>query len=122
MPSPWLALAATLLAALGAGHSYLGERHFLPRLFARGPTAPHFAADGFSRRTLRFVWHLASVGWWGAAALCGVLGRGDAAGGLRVVAATVLASGVVTAAGSRGRHPAWALCVVIAAAAWRGAS
>jgi hypothetical protein len=119
--NPWLALAASLAVVLGAGHSYLGERVFFPRLFRHGPLAPLFAADAFSRRTLRFVWHLTTVAWWGAAALCWALGRGEALAGLRVLAATFLASGVVTAVGSRGRHPAWPVFLAIAVAAWMGA-
>jgi len=119
--NPWLLLAAALALFLGAAHSFLGERVFFVRLFHRGPTAPIFAADAFARRTLRFVWHLTTVAWWGAAALLWVLGRGDAAAGLRVLAATFLASGAVTALGSRGQHPAWLLFLAIAIATWLGA-
>jgi hypothetical protein len=119
--NPWLLLAATLAVVLGAVHSYLGERYLLARLFRRGPTAPHFEADAFSRRILRLVWHLISVAWWGGAALFVVLGRGDAQAGVRVLAATFLVSGVITAAVSRGRHLAWILFVATAGAAWIGA-
>ncbi len=119
--SPWLALAAALALAAGVVHSYLGERYFLVRLFRRGPTAPHFEADAFSRRILRLVWHLLSVAWWGGAALFLVLGRGDASDGVRVLAATFLVAGAITAAVSRGRHLAWILFAAIAAAAWAGA-
>lgn len=79
--NPWLVLAACLAVILGAGHSYIGERYFFVRLFRDGPTAPLFASDAFSRRTLRFVWHLTTAAWWGAAALLWVLGRGEASAG-----------------------------------------
>jgi hypothetical protein len=119
--NPWLAVAACLALFLGAAHSYLGERVFFVRLFRRGPTAPLFEADGFARRILRFVWHLTTVAWWGAAALIWALGRGEPRTGLHVLAATFLASGIVTAIGSRGRHLAWLVFLAIAAAAWLGA-
>jgi hypothetical protein len=118
----WLLLAAALAVVLGAGHSYLGERVFFVRLFRRGPLAAGFASDTFARRILRIVWHLTTVAWWGAAALFWVLGRGDVSAALRVLAATFLVSGVVTAVGSRGRHLAWLVFVAIAVAAWLGAA
>jgi hypothetical protein len=74
--NPWLALAAALAVILGAGHSYLGERFFFARLVRHEPLAPLLGADAFSRRTLRFVWHLTTVAWWGAAALFWALGEG----------------------------------------------
>jgi hypothetical protein len=61
----WLALAATLAVLVGAAHSYLGERYLLVRPFRRGGLPPLHGSDVFTRRTLRFAWHVTTVAWWG---------------------------------------------------------
>jgi hypothetical protein len=76
------------------------------------------------RQTIRFAWHLTSIAWIG----CGVLllvfaprhAEPTAQLGVRVIAGTFLASAVAAFLWSRGRHPAWAICLVIAVAAWFG--
>jgi hypothetical protein len=118
---PWLLSATVLATATGLAHSYLGERYILRRLFRRH-NLPHLrGSDVFTKRTLRFAWHVTSIAWWGMAALLWVLGRGDAAGGLRVLSATFLATAAATAIGSRGRHLAWPVFTLIAIAVWLGA-
>ena len=107
--NPLLAVAATLIALLGTAHSYLGERYILIRLFRRADLPHLFGSDIFTRRTLRFAWHLTTVAWLGLAALLVLVARSRPVSPATVgtaVAAIALVSGVVTAAGSRGRHPA----------------
>jgi hypothetical protein len=118
----WLRSAAALAICVGLAHSYLGERYILIRLFRRTPLPPLFGSDVFTRRTIRFAWHLTSVAWWGAAVLFWALGRGDAALGLRVLSGTFLVTALITAAGSRGRHLAWPVFLAIAVAVWMGAA
>lgn len=118
----WLRTAAILTIAVGLAHSYLGERYILTRLFRRSTLPPLFGSDVFTRRTLRFAWHVTTVAWWGAAALFWALGRGDARLGLRVLSLTFLITALVAAFGSRGRHLAWPVFAAIAAAAWLGAA
>lgn len=119
--SIWLWVATLLALGVGLAHSYLGERYILVRLFRR-ENLPHlFGSDVFTKRTLRFAWHLTSVAWCGAAVTIRVLARGDAAGGLRTIGGMFVVSAVVTAAGSRGRHFAWPVLLLIGAAAWLGA-
>jgi hypothetical protein len=120
-----LATAAFLAFALGAAHSVLGERYILMRLFRRSDLPKLFGSDVFTRRTLRFAWHLTTVVWWGVAALLLVAAR--AGGGAMplgqlgaVVAATAAASAVVTFIGSRGRHLAWLVFLAIAVLVWLG--
>lgn len=120
-----LVVAATLVFLLGAAHSYLGERYILIRLFRRADLPRLFGSDLFTRRTLRFAWHLTSVVWWGIAALLLAGARADSrtlplAQVGAVVAATALASAVVTFAGSRGRHLAWLVFLAIGVLAWLG--
>jgi hypothetical protein len=63
--------AAVLLVAIGAAHSYLGERYILIRLFRlfRRDLPKLFGSDWFTKRTLRFAWHITTVMFWGFAAL-----------------------------------------------------
>jgi hypothetical protein len=117
----WLRGATVLAISVGLAHSYLGERYILTRLFRHTLLPPLVGSDVFTRRTLRFAWHVTSLAWWGAAGLFWALGRGDAALGLRVLSVTFFATALVTAAGSRGRHLAWPVFVAISAAAWLGA-
>jgi len=118
----WLRGAAVLAVGVGLAHSYLGERYILTRLFRRTPLPPLFGSDVFTRRTLRFAWHVTTVAWWGAAGLFWALGRGDAALGLRVLSATFLVTALVAVVGSRGRHLAWPVFAAIEVAAWLGAA
>jgi hypothetical protein len=117
-----LSIAAILATGVGVAHSWLGERYILTRLFRR-PDLPHlFGSDHFTRRTLRFAWHLTSVAWWGFAALLLVLAQGDAATlraqALLVIAGTFAIHALVTAIASRGRHLAWPVFTAIAVLAW----
>ena len=119
-----LLIAAGLVLLLGLAHSYLGERYILIRLFRRSDLPHLFGSDVFTRRTLRFAWHLTTVAWWGLAALLLLLSEPAVApsrGPLGVVVvATAFASAVITFVGSRGRHLAWLVFLAIALAAWLG--
>lgn len=118
-----LDVAAFLAVALGVAHSWLGERYILIRLFRRTDLPSLFGSDRFTRRTLRFAWHLTSIAWWGFAGVLVVLARpGDPREGiLRVVAATFLVHALVTAGASRGRHLAWPAFLAIAVLSWLAA-
>jgi len=116
-----LTIAVVLIIAVGAAHSFLGERYILIRLFRRPDLPRLFGSDVLTKHTLRFAWHLTTVAWLGFAALLWVLGRGSAHAGLRVVSIVALLSGLVAFVGSRGRHLAWIAFLAIAAAVWIGA-
>ena len=83
-----------------------------------------FGSDTFTRGTLRFAWHLTTVVWYGIAVLVWWMARGSGplavAGVGDIVAATALVSAVVSFIGSRGRHPAWAVFLVVAMLIWYG--
>ncbi len=117
-------IGATLILLLVGVHSYLGERYILIRLFRRADLPHLFGSDIFTKRTLRFAWHLTSVAWLGLAVLFMIiagppdaLGRGQVGA---VLAATAAVSAVVTLVGSWGRHLAWIVFLVVAVAAWLG--
>lgn len=111
-----LDIAAALLVAVGAAHSLLGERYILTRLFRRSALPPLFGGPEFTRRTLRFAWHLTTVAWWGLAAVLVLLAHGLATSAnlLRVIGAIFGSSAVITAVASRGRHLAWVVFAAVA--------
>lgn len=116
--------AAVLVVGIGIAHSWLGERYILMRLFRR-QNMPHlFGSDDFTKRTLRFAWHITTVAWFGAAALLLILASypiDDSARMLsRVIAATFLVSSIVALLGSRGRHLSWVVFLLIAVLVWMG--
>ena len=116
-----LLVAAALLVAISVAHSVLGERYILTRLFRRGPLPRLFGGESFTRRTLRFAWHITSVTWLGFAALLVHLSdAGPPASGaiLRVVALTFGVTSVITLLASRGKHFAWPVFLAIALLAW----
>ncbi len=120
-----LGIAALLAVGVGFAHSYLGERYILTRLFRR-ELPQLFGSDVFTKRTLRFAWHLTSVAWWGFAAILGVFATGEDASArqivLRIIAGTFAAHAAVTGGASRGRHLAWPVFLAIAVISWLAAS
>lgn len=118
-----LRLAAALAIGLGLFHSVLGERYILIRLFRR-ELPKLFGSDDFTKRTLRFAWHLTSVAWFGLAAVLLAVAAGPAAPAAPfftdLVAVVALVSALVAAAGSRGRHLSWLVFLAIGGLAWWG--
>jgi hypothetical protein len=116
-----LLIAALLATGVGIGHSYLGERFILIRLFRRD--LPKIGgSDVFTKRTLRFAWHLTSVAWWGFAAILVVLASPEPANPrnaiLAVISGTFAVHAAVTGIASRGRHAAWLVFLAITVLAW----
>ncbi|WP_249118558.1 hypothetical protein [Pseudoalteromonas sp. NEC-BIFX-2020_015] len=64
-----LEAAALLLLFCGIVHSYLGEKYILIRLFKRDNLPKLLGSDWFTKRVLRFAWHLTTIAWWGFAAI-----------------------------------------------------
>lgn len=119
--SALLATGAVLAFGVGLAHSYLGERYLLIRLFRRPDLPQLFGTDRFTRRTLRFAWHLTTLAWWGFGAQMALAASAPAAAPdfvLAAIAWTFGLSALVTFAASRGRHLAWIVFLAIAACAW----
>ena len=80
----------------------------LPRLFG---------SDWFTRRTLRFVWHLTTVVCWGLAAVLVVAastsGPGFREAVLLAIAGTFLASAILAGGFTNGRHLSWIVLLAI---------
>ena len=108
-------LAVTSLIFLALAHSYLGERFILIRLFRRIDLPAIWGSAEFTKRTLRFAWHLTSVAWLGFAAILAQL-RNDyfssstLAG---IIAVVFLVHALVSFFSSKGRHFSWALFLVV---------
>lgn len=118
-----LIAAALLLLLTGIAHSYLGERYILIRLFKRDNLPKLFGGTAFTTGTLRFVWHLLTIAWWGIAALL-VWASGqalDARMVLRVFSVVALLSGFLPLYFTRGRHLSWIAFFAVAALLWLAA-
>lgn len=115
-------LAAVLAVLTAVAHSVLGERYILIPLFRREDLPRLLGSEWLTKRALRFTWHLASVAWWGFAALLSIFAgdRGSKDAVLQVITATALCSAVFTAAATNGRHPGWIAFLVVAVLAWSG--
>ena len=116
-----LLLAAALLVLTAVAHSFLGERYILVRLFRRPDLPRLFGSDWFTRRTLRFAWHLTSIAWLGFAAVLLLLaqpGAPQTSSILRAVGATFVVAAAITALASNGRHLAWPVFLAVGLLAW----
>ena len=103
-------IAMGLLLLIGLAHSILGEIFILIPLF-RLPNLPRLlGGDVFTRRTLRFAWHLTTIAWWGiGAALPAIVAPspGNAAICLYIISFTFLVSGLMSAGFTKGVHVSW---------------
>ena len=120
----FLYLAAFLAVALGIGHSVLGERYILVRLFRRDNLPKLFGSPEFTTRTLRFAWHITTVAWFGFGALLLHAGRGDltTSGTLQIIGITFIFSGLLPLFITRGKHLSWLVLFAIGGIALWGAA
>ena len=120
-----LLAAVALIVTISVAHSYLGERYILKRLFRRDNLPRLFGGDWFTKRTLRFAWHLTSIAWLGLGAIAAALPTGPttASGslGLRIIALTFAAHAIVAVVASRGKHLSWLVFGAIAILTWLAA-
>lgn len=111
-----LIVAALLAIGIGLVHSYLGERYILMRLF-RQPLPKLFGDDHFTKQTLRFVWHILSIAWFGfAAALVSLDSPNVTRSALLIIIGTTFGiTGLIALLASRGRHLSWIVFAAISA-------
>jgi hypothetical protein len=112
--------AALLLFLTGVAHSYLGERYILIRLFKRDNVPRLFGGTDFTTGTLRFVWHLLTIAWWGVAALVFQASAQPLESGtvLEVFSVVAFFSGVLAFFFTRGRHLSWVVFFTVATLLW----
>lgn len=122
-----LSWAAAGLALVGLVHSVLGEVLVFRALRTRG-IVPTTAQPLLRERQLRIVWaswHLVTLlGWLLAALLWRLAAEPPAAPWVAwttsAIGVTVAACGLLVLYATRGRHPAWAVLLGIAALLWWG--
>jgi hypothetical protein len=120
-----LITGAILAFAVGIAHSWLGERYILVRLFRREDLPRVFGSAWFTKRTLRFAWHLTTLAWWGFGlvlwiyATCELEGARTAV--LKTISLTFLLSGFLSAGFTRGKHLSWVVFLAIALLSWLAA-
>ncbi len=110
-----LYIAIALIVATGIAHSYLGERYLLIRLFRRDNLPKILGSAAFTIGTLRFVWHLLTVTWFGFAyllfvALHAPVSTGDV---LRTFGVVSLMSATFPLFFARGKHLSWIVFLTI---------
>lgn len=112
-----LELAAVLLVALGLAHSILGERYLLIPLFKRRDLPKLFGGTEFTKRTLRFAWHITTIAWFGFAAILYQTACNSTPPGhlLPIIGFTFLLSGLIALIASRGKHFSWIIFLTIGA-------
>jgi hypothetical protein len=111
-----LHIAAFLFFLLGLGHSILGERYILIRLFRRPDLPKLFGGTFFTIQTLRFAWHITTVAFWGLAGIIVAVSHGmnRAEDLVRIVAWTAVISALLPLWFTRGRHLSWLVFLAIA--------
>ena len=96
---PYLGRCCGTAVGVGLAHSILGERFILIRLFRRD--LPRlFGTDLWTKRILRFAWHVTTIAWFGFAAVLVVLASNTESPGPAigwVVAVTYVMSAVLIA-------------------------
>jgi len=120
-----LLIGTFLLLIIGVIHSYLGEKYLLIRLFRRDNLPKLLGSDWFTKRILRFAWHLTTLAWWGFAAILYVLSTPSAnlQSEILIIIAVVFAlSGVVSLSFTRGKHLSWLFFFTIASISYYGAT
>ena len=112
-----LLLGSFLLIFIGFVHSFLGEKYILIRLFKRDDLPQLLGSDWFTKRVLRFAWHLTTIAWWGFATILYFLGSpsGNLEAEILLTLAVVFTlSGILSFAFSHGKHLSWIVFFAIA--------
>jgi hypothetical protein len=120
-----LILAASLCFLIGLAHSTLGERYILTRLFRSDSLPKLFGDDWFTRRTLRFAWHITTLMGWGFGVLLLLVAQPAIelrSGLLITVAVTFAACGLLALGFTRGRHLSWLVFFAVGALAFFAAT
>jgi hypothetical protein len=112
-----LLISSFLLIFIGFVHSYLGEKYILMRLFKRDNLPTFQGSDWFTKRVLRFAWHLTTLAWWGFAVILYLLYQpsDDIRSEILITIAVLFTiSGIVSFYFSHGKHLSWLIFFGIA--------
>ncbi|WP_210330702.1 hypothetical protein [Aliikangiella sp. G2MR2-5] len=113
---------AFLLVFIGFAHSYLGERFILIRLFRREDIPKILGSSEFTKKTLRFAWHLTTIAWFGfAAILVGLAhGKADITFLVYVICVTFFMHFIISLVASGGKHFSWLFFLIISVSCFFG--
>jgi len=102
---------------IGIIHSYLGERFILIPLFRKDKVPHLFGSDFFTKRTLRFAWHITTFAWWGFGYLLFAISENHeniAQTTLYTISFVFTISGLSSFGFTKGRHLSWVVFWTIA--------
>ena len=110
-----LYVTIALLISIGCAHSYLGEKYILTRLFRLDNLPKLFGSDEFTKKTLRFAWHITTIAWFGFAGIVlqlteATLNKTHVA---YIISFTFLLHFLVALIGSKGKHLSWIVFLLI---------
>lgn len=112
-----LYLGCVLLILIGFIHSYFGEKYILIRLFRRDNIPKLYGSDWFTKRVLRFAWHITTIAWWGFAAILFILANQNdhvERTILIIISVVFFTSGLISGGFSKGKHLSWIVFFAIA--------
>ena len=115
----WLGVIATCIGIMAIAHSFLGERNIVRPIIERMVWSEKGKGADFSNGTVRFVWHIITVAWFGFAILllAPVLGvENSSAFVSTIVALTALVTAGFAFFYTGGRHLSWVAFLIVAAA------
>jgi len=121
-----LLAASILLLVTGLAHSVLGEVLILRHMATFQGVPSVLGSVEWTKRTLRFTWHLPALLASGMALILGRYAYLTQHGAeerfvIQTISGTLLACSVVTLAVSRAKHPGWVAFLVAAVLCWMGA-
>ena len=105
-----LYIGSFLALFIGLVHSYLGEKYILIRLFQNNNLPELLGGDWFTKRILRFAWHLTTVAWAGFSAILFVLANPSQTldeDVLYITGSVFFLSGLMSAGFTNGKHLSW---------------
>jgi hypothetical protein len=119
----YLLISGILTIFMGIAHSVIGEVLIISPIQKTQGLPPVRKSVRATKLTLRFTWHVTSVLGFGTAVILLYFSRMSAFNQeqifiLRTLSLTFLVSFLVSLIGSRARHPAWAIFLVISVLTW----
>jgi len=117
-----IVLAIVLILIISFAHSYLGEKYIITRLLKRD-LPKLFGSDDFTKKTLRFAWHITTIAWLGFAYALYLIKVGSFSidSSLTVTSVVFGFSGMVSLIASKGKHLSWVVFFTIAFCCWGNA-
>ena len=114
-----LAVAAFLTFTLGLAHTVLGEKFIIAPVLRRTDLPRLYGSEIFTKRVIRFAWHLTTLLMWSFAAILVYQTKGpQEVTILEIISATFVIAGIADAIITRGKHFAWPAFIVIGLLVW----